>query len=190
MGIPGEKLAWCLYGRVKSNPFGFRLNILSLTRNYLNKTLVEMKKFLLVPFVFAAMLFWNTVSAQEVGLRFGDVLGNSVAIDGVFGLGQFSRIHADVSFGDRGVGIEALWNPLYRPLGDEAFHWYVGVGPSLLLGDPFILGVSGEIGLEYKFNAVPIVLGLDWRPRVDIVEVTDFNPGGFGLNIRYAFGSN
>jgi hypothetical protein len=149
-----------------------------------------MKKFLLVPFVFAAMLFWNTVSAQEVGLRFGDVLGNNVAIDGVFGLGQFSRIHADLSFGDRGVGIEALWNPLYRPLGDEALHWYLGVGPSLLLGDPFILGVSGEIGLEYKFNSVPIVLGLDWRPRVDIVEVTDFNAGGFGFNIRYAFGSN
>lgn len=149
-----------------------------------------MKKILLVPFFFAAMMFWNTVTAQELGLRFGDVLGNNVAIDGVFGLGQFSRIHADVSFGNNGLGIEALWNPIYRPLGEEAFHWYVGVGPSVFLGDPFILGVSGEIGLEYKFNSVPLVLGLDWRPRVDIVEVTAFRASGFGLNVRYVFGSN
>lgn len=149
-----------------------------------------MKKILLVPFFFAAMMFWNTATAQELGLRFGDVLGNNVAIDGVFGLGQFSRIHADVSFGNNGLGIEALWNPIYRPLGEEAFHWYVGVGPSVFLGDPFILGVSGEIGLEYKFNSVPLVLGLDWRPRVDIVEVTAFRANGFGLNVRYVFGSN
>ena len=29
------------------------------------------------------------------------------------------------SFGS-GVGIDVLWDFLYRPLGDEAFNWYVG----------------------------------------------------------------
>ncbi|PSL05522.1 outer membrane insertion C- signal [Cecembia rubra] len=147
-----------------------------------------MKKLLALPILFLVMMSLNQAKAQEVGLRFGDVLGNNVAIDGIFALGKYSRVHADLAFGNRGVGMEALWNFIYRPLGAEAFHWYVGVGPSLLIGDPFILGVSGEIGLEYKFREVPLVLGLDWRPRVDIVEVTDFRPGGFGLNIRYAFG--
>jgi hypothetical protein len=149
-----------------------------------------MKKVIFVFFVFTTMMFWNQVKAQELGLRFGDVLGNNVAIDGVFALGEFSRVHGDLSFGDRGVGIEALWNFIYRPLGEEAFHWYAGVGPSLLIGDPFVLGVSGEIGLEYTFREVPISLSLDWRPRIDIVETTDFRPGGFGLNVRYVFGRN
>ncbi|MFD2202216.1 outer membrane insertion C- signal [Shivajiella indica] len=149
-----------------------------------------MKKVILLFFVFSTMMLWNRTNAQELGLRFGDVLGNNVAIDGVFSLGEFSRVHGDVSFGDRGVGIEALWNFVYRPLGQEAFHWYAGVGPSLLLGDPFILGVSGEIGLEYTFREVPLSLSLDWRPRVNIVETTDFVPGPFGFNIRYVFGRN
>jgi len=46
--------------------------------------------------------------AQELGVRFGDISGGNAAIDGVFSLGKFSRIHADVSFGNSGVGIGAL----------------------------------------------------------------------------------
>lgn len=127
-------------------------------------------------------------SAQELGVRLGDVLGNSAAIDGVFRTGEFNRIHADVSFGD-GVGIEALWDFLYRPLGGEAFNWYVGVGPSLLVGDdPLLFGASGEIGLEYQFSGAPLSLSLDWRPTLVIVEKTAFRSDGFGLNFRYVFG--
>ena len=48
-------------------------------------------------------------SAQEIGVRFGDVTGNDVAVDAVFSAGKFSRIHADVSFGNGGVGVEALY---------------------------------------------------------------------------------
>jgi hypothetical protein len=143
-----------------------------------------MKRFL---GVVAALVIGYTASAQEIGIRFGDALGNNFAIDGVFSTGEFNRIHADVNFGDSGVGIEALWDFLYRPLGGEAFNWYVGAGPSLLLGDPFILGVSGEIGLEYHFNGAPIAIGADWRPIVTIVEDTDFFADMFGFNVRYVF---
>jgi hypothetical protein len=127
--------------------------------------------------------------AQELGVRFGDISsGNNFAIDGVFGLGQFSRIHADISFGDGGVGIDGLWDFIYRPIGEEAINWYLGAGPYMRIDDPFWLGVAGEIGLEYRFKGVPIALGFDWRPSVSIIEETDFHAGGFGLNIRYVFG--
>ena len=91
-----------------------------------------------------------------------------------------------MSFGN-GVGVEALWDFIYRPLSGEAFNWYVGAGPSLFLGDPFLLGISGEIGLEYHFNEVPIALGADWRPTFVIIENTDFSAGGFGFNVRWVF---
>lgn len=144
-----------------------------------------MKKFLLLA-LFSAMFFVTPekAQAQEVGLRFGEVVGNNVAIDALFSVGEFSRIHADVSFGT-GVGVEALWDFLYRPLGGEAFNWYVGVGPSLLINDPFLLGASGEIGLDYHFQGAPLSLSIDWRPTLWIIETTDFDAGGFGLNIRY-----
>jgi hypothetical protein len=125
--------------------------------------------------------------AQEVGIRFGNVNGNNVAVDGVFALGDFSRIHADVSFGNDGVGIDALWNPIYDDISTSDFKWYAGFGPSLFLSDDFKFGVAGEIGAEYPFTDVPLTLGLDWRPYFIIVEETSFDAGGFGLNIRWRF---
>jgi len=145
-----------------------------------------MKKLLLILAVIIASYSYG--NAQEIGVRFGDVSGGNVAIDGIFGTGEFSRIHADVSFGN-GVGIDVLWDFLYRPIGGEAFNWYAGVGPYVQIDDPFWLGVVGEVGLEYKFNGVPIVIGGDWRPLFSIIETTDFHAGGFGFNIRYVFGS-
>lgn len=133
-------------------------------------------------FVLAASLQSN---AQEVGIRFGNMIGNNVALDGVFALGQFSRIHADLSFGGNGVGIDALWNPIYQPISTSDFNYYIGFGPSLYLGSVFGLGVAGEIGAEYAFEEVPITVGLDWRPNFYLIEYTNFYANQFGLNIRY-----
>ena len=130
-----------------------------------------------------------TSNAQEVGIRFGGTNGyGGVAVDGVFGLGQFSRIHADLGFYKGGVGIDALWDFINKPLGNEAFNWYLGVGPSTYIGDDFELGLSGEIGLEYHFSGAPIALGVDWRPTFWIIDETSFGAGSFGLNVRYVFG--
>ncbi len=132
-----------------------------------------------------------SAQSQELGIRFGDVAGGNVAVDALFKAGKFSRIHADLAFGNSGVGIEGVWNFLYKPLGGEAFYWYVGVGGSMRIDDnEFLLGPNGEIGIEYKFNTVPISLSADWRPTLWIIEETRFNAGGFGLNIRYVFGNN
>src|SRR6478735_10250021 len=143
-----------------------------------------MKKLLIV---FAFIAICSAAQAQELGVRFGDVLGNNVGVDALFSAGKFSRIHADVSFGS-GVGVEALWDFLYRPLGGEAFNWYAGAGVSMLIDDPFWLGASGELGLSYTFNNVPISLSADWRPTFYIIENTDFHAGGFGVNARFVFG--
>jgi hypothetical protein len=145
----------------------------------------KLKKLILVLFV---MVFTSLISnAQEVGLRFGDVSGGNVAVDGVFSMGEFNRLHADVSFG-KGVGVDVLWDFLYRPIADEVINWYVGVGPYTFLGKPFELGIVGEIGLEHRFNSIPLVLGVDWRPEFRLIDNTDINFGGFGFNARWAFG--
>lgn len=134
------------------------------------------------------LLFTNAAYAQEAGIRFGNAISNknSVALDGVFALGKFSRVHADVSFGSNGVGAEALWDFLYRPIPNSPINWYVGAGPALYLGNPFGFGASGEIGVEYRFEDVPIALGLDYRPTFVLVETTAF-VNNFGFNVRYIF---
>ena len=140
-----------------------------------------MKKILFTIFILAG--FFQLNQAQEIGVRFGDATGGNVAIDAVFSLGSWSRVHGDVSFGD-GVGIDLLWDFIYQPLSGEAFNWYAGVGPFAWIGDPFGFGVVGELGLEYKFK-FPMSISADWRPSFRIIENTDFHAGGFGLNIRY-----
>ncbi len=138
-------------------------------------------------FAFATVL---ESKAQELGVRFGNFSSNNVAIDAVFGLGQFSRVHADLSFGD-GIGIDALWNPIFRPVAaDSEFNYYLGFGPSFYFDDPFAFGVAGEAGIEYAFAKIPIVIGADWRPNFRIVEDTDFLLDQFGLNVRWRFGKS
>ncbi len=128
------------------------------------------------------------VNAQEVGFRFGETLGLGVAIDGVFSVGEMSRVHADLSFGNSGMATEVLYDFINKPTKLEELNWYVGVGPSMFIGDEFVFGVCGEIGLEYRFEEVPIVLGIDWRPNFEILEDTSFDADEFGINIRYVFG--
>jgi len=138
-----------------------------------------------------------TSNGQEVGIRLGNNWGNHAAIDAVFAAGQFSRIHADLSFGG-GVSAEALWNFVYKPIGTEGFHWYAGVGLSMFIADGsnndngdvsnFSLGIPGEIGIEYRFKKAPLALGMDWRPVFVILQNTSLSAGEFGLNFRYCFG--
>ncbi|WP_163321635.1 outer membrane insertion C- signal [Draconibacterium mangrovi] len=154
-----------------------------------------MKKTMVKFIAVLAIVIGGVVSsnAQELGVRFGDISGGNVAIDGIFSTGQFSRIHGDVSFGN-GFGVDLLWDFFYRPLSGEAFNWYMGVGPYLGVfdigndDDEFNLGAAFEIGLEYHFNSIPIALGVDYRPALEIIEDTDFHAGDFGFNIRYVFG--
>ena len=131
------------------------------------------------------ILFTAVISAQsELGVRLGNVSGGNAAVDGIISLSQFSRIHADISFGD-GMGIDALWDFAYRPFGDEALNWYAGVGPYAQIGsNVFNLGVAGELGLEYRFK-FPVSVSADWRPMFQIIDNTSLDFGGFGVNIRY-----
>lgn len=144
-----------------------------------------MKKVLLIVALFIATCSYSF--SQEIGVRFGNVTAGHAALDVLFNTGKFSNIHADVSFGN-GAGIDLLWDFLYKPLGGEALNLYIGAGPYAWIDDPFWLGATAEIGLEYRFNSAPFVIGVDYRPRLSIIESTDVHWEGFGLNIRYVFG--
>lgn len=147
-----------------------------------------MKKLFLILVVFIAS--YSLSNAQEVGIRFGGTNGSGgAAIDAVFGAGE-GRIHADLGFYKNGMGIDVLWDFLYKPLGDESFNWYLGVGPTTLIGNDFWLGATGEAGLEYRFNTVPLAIGIDWRPTFWIINETKFGADSFGLNVRWVIGDN
>lgn len=147
---------------------------------------IIMKKLLLILTLFIATYSFS--NAQELGLRFGSFSGGNVAIDGIFSTGEFNRIHADLAFFEEGVIVNALWDFIYRPLGEEGFNWYAGAGPYAKFANDFDIGAKGEIGIEYLFAGAPIALGLDWRPALEIIDQTSMHFDGFGLNVRWVFG--
>lgn len=130
------------------------------------------------------LLFGVGVSAQEVGLRFGDMDGNNIGIDATIPI-KDKRIHTSISFGDN-VGWDILYDfavaPIFR---SPDFRYYAGVGLTTLFASEFKLGVMGELGIEYSFPRTPIAIGLDYRPAVIVLEKMDFVYGNFGFNVRY-----
>lgn len=142
-----------------------------------------MKKFV---FLVGVLCCCAGLEAQEVGLRFGDMDGNNIAVDATIPIKQ-RRIHTSVSFGDN-VGLDVLYDFVVAPVfKNSGFNYYAGIGLTSLFASEFKLGVMGELGFEYRFRSVPLVAGLDYRPAVIVVEKMDFVYANFGFNFRYAF---
>ncbi|MGA9270435.1 MAG: hypothetical protein WBV45_07425 [Lutimonas sp.] len=142
-----------------------------------------MKKIVLLLLVLACCA---QLEAQEVGLRFGDMDGNNIAIDAVVPI-KNTRIHTSVSFGDN-VGLDVLYDFVVAPVFKKSgFNYYAGIGLTSLFASDFKLGVMGELGFEYRFRSVPLVAGLDYRPAVIVVDKMDFVYANFGFNFRYVF---
>lgn len=130
------------------------------------------------------LLFCHELTAQQVGLRFGDMDGNNIGIDATIPI-KNKRIHTSFSFGDN-VGWDILYDfavePIFR---SPDFRYYAGVGLTTLFASEFKLGVMGELGVEYSFPRTPLAIGLDYRPAVIVIEKMDFIYGNFGFNVRY-----
>jgi len=138
-------------------------------------------------FLFCGFFFFSyQLSAQEIGIRFGDMTGNNIGIDATIPI-KDKRIHATVSFGSN-VGLDLIYDfavaSIFR---SPDLRYYAGIGLTTLFASEFKLGVTGELGIEYSFPRTPISLGLDYRPAIIVIEKMDFIYGNFGLNVRYRF---
>ena len=139
-----------------------------------------------IGFLFLFLFIGAHLEAQEVGVRFGDMDGNNIAIDATIPI-KYKRIHTTVSFGDN-VGLDVLYDFAVNPvIKNSGFNYYAGVGLTTLFASDFKLGVMGELGFEYRFRSIPLVAGLDYRPAVIVIEKMDFIYANFGFNFRYAF---
>lgn len=84
---------------------------------------------------------------------------------------------------------------IHHPIPDVLnLSWYYGFGAHVgFFGklynpdDPDTrIGASGNLGLEYKFERLPVTIGIDILPALDVFPSTRFWIGG-GFAIRYIF---
>jgi len=84
---------------------------------------------------------------------------------------------------------------IHQPIADvQNLKWYYGFGAHVgFYGNRFKpdepgtrIGASGNLGLEYMFERIPVTIGLDVIPAINVISHTNFWIGG-GVAIRYVF---
>ena len=159
-----------------------------------------MKKIILSAIMLIGLAF--TTKAQEIsknalGLRLGDNDGFGGEISYQRALSNNNRIEADLGWRNskevdafKLTGIyQWVWNI------DGGFNWYAGVGGGLgswsnnsLNDSGTFVFAAGDIGIEYGFEEVPILLSLDFRPEFGGSGYYSNNYGSdVALGIRYQF---
>jgi hypothetical protein len=146
-----------------------------------------MKKAGFIFFLF--LLMGSYVQAQDyktaLGVRLSSsdaTLNSGISFKHFFGS---TALEALVTFGDP-FAIGALLEK-HRPTGPEGLTWFYGGGAYVGFGGKSNFGGQGVIGLDYKFQEVPINVSLDWKPELNLVQEVSFEPAAIGLSIRFTF---
>lgn len=139
-------------------------------------------KTLLFPFLL--FIFATNSFSQEIGIRLGEFTYSNIAIDGIVNFNDNTRLHGDITFGN-GIGANLLYDFSIKNIEQTDFQYYLGTGITTFVGDPFILGVVGEAGIEYMLKNTPITIGIDWRPQLNVINKTALKILQFGINVRY-----
>jgi hypothetical protein len=101
----------------------------------------------------------------------------------------------------RGFEVTGLYEVHNRAFDTDRLKWYFGLGAHVGFwnGDYTydqwgergtrytVIGVDGILGLEYCFPDVPINIGLDWKPAVNLVGYQGLWVDGGALSLRYTF---
>lgn len=49
------------------------------------------------------------------------------------------------------------------------------------------MGGAGIIGMDYKFEDIPLNVSLDWKPELNLISKIAFESSGIGLSARFTF---
>jgi hypothetical protein len=122
---------------------------------------------------------------QNNSVSFKQFINEKTAIEGLFTFGDPLALGALVEF--------------HKPLASSGLRYYYGAGGYISFvkkvnvgslkstTDPNF-GGQGVIGLDYKFNNIPLNISLDWKPELNIVSDINFEPAAIGFSARFTFG--
>lgn len=161
-----------------------------------------MKKITIVCFLIAVISSTQTLSAQDYRTGLGVRLSSSNAMqNNSISIKQFisskTAIEGLFTFGDP-LALGALLE-FHKPLSPAGLTYFYGAGGYIAFvktvnvntqktsTDPNF-GAQGVIGLDYKFNNIPLNISLDWKPELNIVSDINFEPAAIGFSARFTFG--
>jgi hypothetical protein len=150
-----------------------------------------MKKLLLVLIAVIGISF--AANAQNaLGVRLGGGQGYNAELSFQKGLGA-SRLEFDLGWhNDNAFSFAAIYQFHQDIAAVPNLGWFVGAGGKVdywsgLADNNIGLGIVGQAGLDYYFQAIPLQLSLDIRPCFYLIPATNFHWGDIALGIRYVF---
>jgi hypothetical protein len=157
-----------------------------------------MKKLIVTALVLIGSGF--TAKSQEIsknvlGLRLGDNNGFGTEISYQRGLSDNNRIEANLGWRNNKSISAFKLTGIYQWVWeiDNNFNWYAGAGAGLGSwsnsdSNGSFVYISGNVGIEYNFEEVPIQLSLDYRPEFGGHGYFNNNYGSdIAIGIRYKF---
>ncbi|MBR6879237.1 MAG: hypothetical protein IKM95_07670 [Bacteroidales bacterium] len=154
-----------------------------------------MKKLLLVIVAVIGLSFAANAQNNAIGVRLGGGQGYGTELSFLQGLGA-SRIEADLGYysygGVGGFSLTGVYQRHFDIAPVPNLGWFAGLGAKANLvtgyGSTAIsVGVVGQAGVDYRFEALPIQVSLDIRPCFYLYPDTFFHWGDVALGIRYTF---
>ncbi|MCK9311684.1 MAG: hypothetical protein M0P26_05340 [Bacteroidales bacterium] len=149
---------------------------------------------ILITFCFVATSFSQNYNTG-IGLRAGYYNGLTIK----HFLSGNTAFEGIISTRWQGVEVTGLYEIQNHITNAGGLDWFFGFGGHLGFwngdhtswGTPdknyTILGIDGIIGLEYSFRQIPINIGIDWKPTLNLVGYTGFWSDGGAFSIRYIF---
>lgn len=148
-----------------------------------------MKRILTLLLLVVTLFTSLETEAQPYRFALGVRLSNSAptlnnSVTGKYFVTDRSAVEGMVSFGSR-FGLGALLE-IHKPLNVPQLTWMYGAGAFVGFEEnETYLGPTGILGLDYKFENVPINLSLDWKPELNIIPDINFVPDAFALSVRF-----
>lgn len=125
---------------------------------------------------------------KAVGIRLGPNSAFITAgITGKYFLNEKAAVEAIIGV-NNGLGICGLYE-LHFPIDAVSnLSWFAGAGGYVAFrSSTTFVGGAGIIGLDYKFDEIPLNLSLDWKPELNLISKVAFESSGIGLSARFTF---
>lgn len=139
------------------------------------------------------LAFAANAQSNNLGVRFGGGQGYNAEISWQHVLGA-NRLEMDLGWANYSGASSFSLTGIYQWTFElpNNFGWFVGpgayIGMATYDGNASVaLALAGQVGVEYNFEAIPLQLSLDIRPRFYVVPSTNFHWGDIALGIRYRF---
>lgn len=146
--------------------------------------------------IIAALVISASAFAQNYQSAIGLKIGYDVAATYKTHLSPSNALDLGVNlsglFNKNGLGllVSGFYTWENELAGVNGLTWYAGPGAyiGLFLGDPlaFSASINAMVGIEYKFEGLPLALSVDWTPGLNLTGIA-FSWHGGGIGVKYTF---